>query len=72
MNTTVYLAEPMDLGVGSKDRVTFVGCGWHVDEHGTLHIRQEGRGGNCAAFADGTWLSVLDPSRSVVAEERGA
>lgn len=68
MDTIVFLTEAVDLGVGSDKRVTFAGCGWHVDDHGTLHIKQREGRGNCASFADGEWSSVWD-GRSLIAKE---
>jgi hypothetical protein len=60
MNTTVITVEETDFGVGTSDRVTFVDCSWHIDEHGTLHIVREGRKGNCGAFAHGSWRAVVE------------
>lgn len=67
MNTTVITADPVDLGAGNHDRVTFVDCKWHVDPAGTLHIVR-GPGGNTAAFANGAWLAVTDGNKVVAAE----
>lgn len=67
MNTTVITAAPVDLGAGQHERVTFVGCKWHVDNTGTLHIIN-GPGGNTAAFATGAWLAVTDGNKVVAAE----
>ncbi len=60
MNTTVITVDAADYGVGTSDRVTFVDCTWHIDDQGTLHIKRENQRGNCAAFAAGTWVSVVE------------
>lgn len=57
MDTIVITTDPADFGAGANDRVTFPRCTWHIDQ-GTLHIKQEGDKGNCAAFAPGAWRSV--------------
>ena len=69
MNTTVLMVDPVDLGAGAENRVTYMGCRWHVDGVGTLHVIAEQGKGNVAAFAAGHWQAVTDGSRSVVATE---
>lgn len=68
MNTIVLVVDAVDIGAGPHRKQTFVGCKWHVDEAGTLHIvREEGRG-NLAAFAAGSWSAVYDAGVVVATE----
>jgi hypothetical protein len=60
MNTTVLLTEPLDLGAGAADRVTFPSCRWHADEGGSLHIIREGGRGTAISFGPGAWVYVSD------------
>jgi hypothetical protein len=60
MNTTVHLTEPLNLGAGAEDRVTFPNCRWHADEGGSLHIIREGGRGTAMSFAAASWLYVTD------------
>lgn len=69
MNTTVLTVDPVDYGAGPNRKQTFVGCKWHVDDAGTLHVVRQA-GGNCAAFARGMWRMVTDGSAVVTAEAR--
>lgn len=69
MNTTVLLTEPLDLGAGPQDRVTFANCRWHADDAGCLHIiRERPAAGTVMSFAEGAWLSAADASSVVTAE----
>ncbi len=68
MNTIVITADPLDVGAGSSDRLTFADCGWHVDEAGTLHIKRANERGNRAAFGAGHWRAVMQDN-AIVARE---
>lgn len=71
MNTIVLLPEPLDLGAGPQDRITFAHSRWHADDAGSLHIiREQGRG-TVASFATGAWDSAFDDG-SIVAAAGGA
>lgn len=59
MDTTVITVEPTDYGVGETDRAVFVDSKYQVDPIGTLHVYRKDEDGNVAAFAAGTWTTVL-------------
>lgn len=66
MNITVLLTEPLDLGAGAEDRVTFSSCRWHTDEGGSLHIIREGGRGTAVSFGPHAWHYVADAGSVVV------
>lgn len=68
MDTTVALTQPLDLGAGPTDRVTFPGCRWHADEGGSLHIIREGGRGTAISFGPRSWLFVTDGGGVAAAE----
>lgn len=70
MDTTVITVEPTDYGVGETDRVVFVDSKYQVDPIGTLHVYRRDEDGNVAAFAAGTWTTVLRGGVLVAASGR--